>query len=135
MNLHAMVRNGITAVNPDETNILLQSVEPENEEGILHREYEKPFEVLVQWQPDVDALEHPDNYSATGITGIVYLHTTADYPVAGIARIPLARSGDFLKRDGTWWLVTSVEEDWSHVGWVKCRVTQQTEPPEGYDDT
>ena len=33
-----------------------------------------------------------------------------------------------MRADKTYWLVTSVIEDWSYEGWVKVGITQQVNP-------
>lgn len=85
---------------------------------------------MANWQPTGEPLDHMDGMSTTTQESKVYLYSNDQYPVKGVVRLPTLRTGDFLgRKDGTYWLVTDVTEDWSPDGWALVTVTQQTEAP------
>lgn len=132
MNLHAIVRGLITRVHPDEPVELIQCAGVENLKGVIRTTYAEPVPILANIQPTGEPLEHTDGMNVTPQTEDAYLFSNASNPVKGITRLPMARTGDFLRRgDGTLWRVTDVLEDWSADGWAKVRITQQVE---GLDD-
>lgn len=135
MNLHGIVRGAITMVNPDEPCQLLQAEEVENNRGILSTSYKPLQDIRAQWQPIDKPMTQQDGMTTTTEAMTVYLYSKEEFPVSGISRVPAARSGDYLfRKDGTWWLITDVKEDWSGVGWACVNAVKQVEPPEGYDD-
>jgi hypothetical protein len=79
-----------------------------------------------------EQLYHAGNTGQNEISRTCYLFSapsTAEKP-ASIIR-PLARTGDMLQRaDGTWWLTTSLKEDFSSSGWVNIGITLQVNPPD-----
>lgn len=130
MNLHAIVRGAITTVHPDEVCVLIQSAGVTNVDGILENKYRPGVTVAANWQPTGEPLQHEDGMSTTTQESKVYLYSNQPYPVKGVSRLPMLRTGDFLARkDGTYWLVTDVTEDWSEDGWALVTVTLQTEAP------
>jgi hypothetical protein len=134
MNLHDIVRSAIRAVNPDEDVLLYQAVGEENRQGLITAQYGAPLGITAQFQPTSDALSHSENMSTTTLTIEAFLYSDAAQPVSGIARRPIARTGDFIKRGSVWLLVTNVIEDWSPVGWANVELTEQAEPPAGIAD-
>lgn len=130
MNLHKIVRAAITRVNPDEENTLTQSIGVQNVNGLITN-LTSAQEVKAQWQPITNVLEHTDGVDVTKIEMKVYLFSDDALPVAGIRRLPQMRAGDMLTRaDGTNWLITSVLENWSPVGWAAVTAVMQTSDAE-----
>ena len=109
MNLHAIVRNTITALHPDETVTLYQSLGQVNVLGRVKPSYAEGVVVQAQIQTlSADELAQREDASKTEIHAKAYLMADEAYPPAGIIR-KFARNGDFIRReDGTWWLITSV---------------------------
>jgi hypothetical protein len=134
VNLHGIARGAIRATNPDENVLLYQAVGEENSQGRITARYAAPLGITAQFQPTSDSLAHGDGISTTALTIEAFLHSDAARPVSGLARRPMARTGDFIKRGGAWLLVTNVIEDWSPVGWANVELTEQAEPPEGVSD-
>lgn len=132
INLHAVVRNAITAVHPDEDCTLYQSLGQKNVMGVVTTVYAEPQEIKANWQPlDSQTLEHLERMGDTKASEQVFLYSNTTLPVSGVQRMPISRTGDIIKRwDGTYWLVTSVIEDWSARGWANVGVTEQVTPPD-----
>ena len=86
---------------------------------------------MARVQPlDSQALNHLERMGDTKASLQAFLYSDLDLPVAGVHRAKL-RAGDFLKRyDGSWWLITTVMEDWSWDGWANVGITQQLTPPD-----
>lgn len=132
MNLHAVVRGSICAVHPEENVTLYRSTGASDSYGAPTPLYAEGKCLSAQVQSEGDeALYYSDNMGMNDVTRSVWLfadRNMAQRP-AGIFR-PLARGGDMLRRaDGTWWLITAVPEDFSASGWVKARISLQTEAP------
>lgn len=131
MNLHAMVRGLINSVHSDEICTLIQSDGGDVVDGIFENSYKDGIQIRANWQPTGEPLSHEDGMSLTMQEEKVYLFSDPASPVKGVTRLPTLRTGDFLQRkDGTYWLVTDVEEDWSASGWALVRVTQQEGKPD-----
>lgn len=132
LNLHGIVRSVITAVHPDEDCVLYQSVGQKNVLGVVTTVYNPPQAIKANWQPlDSQTLQHLERIGDTKASEQVFLYSNTDMPVSGVQRMPITRTGDIIKRwDGTYWLVTSVIEDWSARGWANVGVTQQVTPPD-----
>lgn len=132
INLHAVVRSAITSVHPDEDCTLYQSLGQKNVIGVVTTVYAEPQEIKANWQPlDSQTLEHLERMGDTKASEQVFLYSNTDMPVSGVQRMPISRTGDIIKRwDGTYWLVTSVIEDWSARGWANVGVTEQVTPPD-----
>lgn len=128
MNLHAIVRGLITRVHPDEEVELIQCAGVENIKGRIKSTYAPPVAIRANIQPNGEPLEQVDGMNVTPQTEDAYLFSDESNPVKGITRLPISRTGDFIRRaDGTLWRVTDVLEDWSADGWAKVRITQQVE--------
>lgn len=132
INLHAVVRSAITAVHPDEDCVLYQSLGQKNVMGVVTTVYAEPQDIKANWQPlDSQTLEHLERMGDTKASEQVFLYSNTTLPVSGVQRMPISRTGDIIKRwDGTYWLVTSVIEDWSARGWANVGVTEQVTPPD-----
>ena len=132
INLHAVVRSAITAVHPDEDCVLYQSLGQKNVMGVVTTVYAEPQEIKANWQPlDSQTLDHLERMGDTKASEQVFLYSNTTLPVSGVQRMPISRTGDIIKRwDGTYWLVTSVIEDWSARGWANVGVTEQVTPPD-----
>lgn len=132
INLHAVVRSAITAVHPDEDCVLYQSLGQKNVMGVVTTVYAEPQDIKANWQPlDSQTLDHLERMGDTKASEQVFLYSNTTLPVSGVQRMPISRTGDIIKRwDGTYWLVTSVIEDWSARGWANVGVTEQVQPPD-----
>lgn len=132
INLHAVVRSAITAVHPDEDCVLYQSLGQKNVMGVVTTVYAEPQDIKANWQPlDSQTLDHLERMGDTKASEQVFLYSNTTLPVSGVQRMPISRTGDIIKRwDGTYWLVTSVIEDWSARGWANVGVTEQVTPPD-----
>lgn len=140
MNLHALVRGAITAVNPDQTVILLQSAGQAVSDYQQKPVWQPACAVKAQVQPTPDkALQWLLQTRQDSIWRDCYLYG----PVRGLERAT-ARGGDMLYFEGFEWQVDQVLEAWSATaGWTKVRVVQvraceppdegATERPEGAD--
>lgn len=132
INLHGLVRQAITALHPDETVTLRQSIGQRNVRGRLTPVYGPAQVVQAQIQSlKQDDLAQSEATSTTRIDRKAYLFAPdASLPPQGIVR-PLGRTGDMLERaDGTWWLVTAMIEDFTASGWVCVGITQQVDGPD-----
>jgi hypothetical protein len=135
MNLHAIVREAINIVNPDEPVTLYQALGQTNNRGTVTPRYQAGLSVLAQIQPEDDNLEHREALSTTAQGAEFWLFSDPSLPVTGISRQPM-RGGDIIKRaDGAFWLVDNSIEDWTPVGWAHVHATLQITPPEDVDDT
>lgn len=132
LNLHGIVRSVITAVHPDEDCTLYQSAGQKNVLGVVTTVYNPPQAIKANWQPlDSQTLQHLERMGDTKASEQVFLYSNTDMPVSGVQRVPVTRTGDIIKRwDGTYWLITSVIEDWSARGWANVGVTEQVTPPD-----
>lgn len=132
LNLHGIVRSVITAVHPDEDCTLYQSAGQKNVLGVVTTIYNPPQAIKANWQPlDSQTLQHLERIGDTKASEQVFLYSNTDMPVSGVQRVPVTRTGDIIKRwDGTYWLITSVIEDWSARGWANVGVTEQVTPPD-----
>lgn len=132
VNLHNVVRGTITTIHPDEDCTLYQANGQVNNKGVITSIYLEPQEIKANIQPfDTQALKHLERVNDTKASEQIFVYSNLDMPVSGIQRMPILRSGDFIKRqDGTYWLITSVIEDWSWDGWANAGITQQVEPPD-----
>lgn len=134
LNLHAIVRGSITAVHPDESVTLYQSIGQDNVKGKIVPTYAAPQVVQAQVQSESDdKLFHADRKGENESTRRMYLYADASAPdmrPAGIVR-PMARGGDFIMRnDGTWWLVVGTPDEFARVGWVSVRTVLQVTGPD-----
>lgn len=132
INLHAVVRSAITAVHPDKDCTLYQSLGQKNVMGVVTTVYAEPQDIKANWQPlDSQTLDHLERMGDTKASEQVFLYSNTTLPVSGVQRMPISRTGDIIKRwDGTYWLITSVIEDWSARGWANVGVTEQVTPPD-----
>ena len=131
MNLHAIVRGPITSVHPDETCVLFQSAGQRNYRGLTTPIYKPGVEVMANWQPTGEPLEHEDGMNTTPQEETVFLYSEQTYPVKGLTRFSSMRTGDILgRKDGTYYRVTNVDEDWSEDGWACVTVSQTPTAPE-----
>ena len=130
INLHDVVRSAITAIHPDENCILYQSIGQRNIKGKTTPVYAAPKNVQANFQPlDAETLKHVEALSVTGVDEQVFLYSDDPTPVTGQQRIP-TRTGDFIQRGETYWLVTAVFEDWTWDGWANVGVHRQSTPPD-----
>lgn len=135
MNLHAIAREAVQTLHPEETVTLCQSTGQRNDLGRIIPTYAEPQAVQAQIQSlSAEDLAHVDEASRTEVSRKAYLFAPSPaLPPSGIIR-PLARNGDFIRRfDGTWWLVTGLIEDFTASGWVCVAMTQQVDGPQGVE--
>ena len=129
MNLHALVRGAITAVNPDQDVMLLQSAGQVVETYQQRPAWAPAVKVKAQVQPTPDkALQWLLQTRQNTVWRDCYLYG----PVYGLERAS-AKGGDMLYFEGFEWQVDQVLEAWSATaGWTKVRVVQvrACEPPE-----
>ena len=115
MNLHAVVRSVIPAVHPDEGVTWYRSTgQTASGWGLVTRSYATGVQLVAQVQSEGDAaLYYANRAGENSIIRKFYLMASPDTPPASIVR-PEARSGDFIRRrDGSWWYVDAVSEDFS----------------------
>ena len=134
MNLHAVVRSVIPVVHPDEQVTWYRSTGQQAVDwGQVTRSYAAGVPLVAQVQSEGDAaLYYANRAGENSIVRKFYLMADASTPPASIVR-PEARSGDFIqRRDGRFWYVDAVLEDFSaNAGWVCVRgVLQDTIPAE-----
>lgn len=131
LNLHELVRGAITTVKPDESVLLYKAVGQTNLDGEVKPSYNPAMSIKAQFQPnESNRLMHAEKTGVTTITEQVFLYSDTTLPVAGVERSPIARTGDMINRNGEWWLITAVLEDFSAIGWINVEVTQQLTPPD-----
>ena len=103
INLHNVVRGAITAIHPDESCTLYQSLGQRNIKGVVKSVYSAPKQILANFQPSTDPLQHTDGKNVTPVHERVYLYSDMELPVMGIKRLPMLRTGDIILRsDGTY---------------------------------
>ena len=134
MNLHAIVRPVIPVVHPDEAVTWYRSTgQTESSYGLVTRTYAAGVPLVAQVQSEGDAaLYYANRAGDNSIVRKFYLMASPDTPPASIVR-PEARSGDFIRRrDGRFWYIVAVNEDFSaNANWVCVRgVLQDTIPAE-----
>ena len=131
INLHDVVRGAITSVHPDMDCTLYQSTGQVNVKGVVTPVYAEPKSVKVNFQPlDADSLKQLEARNETPVSEQAFLYSNKPLPVGGIERIPIVRTGDFIEKDGEYWLITSVLEDWTQDGWANVAVDKQIKPPD-----
>ena len=131
LNLHAIVRRPITMLHPDETVVWYRSTGQMNVLGRIKPSYAEGIVLQAQIQTlSPDELQQREDASKTEIHVKAYLMAQESAPPAGIIRIE-ARNGDFIRRaDGTWWLITSVLEEFAKSGWESVGLVQQIKDPD-----
>lgn len=132
LNLHNVVRSAITTIHPDELCTLYRANGQINNRGLITPIYEEPEQVKVNFQPlDANTLQHLEQVGDTQASEQIFAYSMQRKTIAGTARKPIMRGGDFIQRyDKTYWLVTSVIEDWSQDGWINAGITRQITPPD-----
>lgn len=128
INLHRIANTIIRDVHPNEQISLYQSKGQKNEKGKITPVYSAPVEMAAQVQTESDeSLRHINNVNESDIIRRFYMSTESlDRRPSGLIRT-FARTGDLIYRHGeaSWWLVTAIVDDFSSVGWVCVRATQQ----------
>ena len=132
LNLHALVRQSITANYADQTFTLYLAAGQGNVKGVITQTYRKITGITGNFQSEGDAaLAHAEMAAQNTIIRRLYLY--ADPAVSSrpwsVYR-PLGRGGDYVQdAKGQYWLVVAVLEDFSDAGWECLRVQfQQVEP-------
>lgn len=133
LNLHQMVRSAIASVHPDENVLLIQSKGTHNVRAEIVPVFEDAVMVKAQIQPlSSNETQTMEGTSRSKQQAKLYLFS--DTPAGRIPQNlvrPLATSGDIVRlADNTWWLVTSMIEDFSRSGWVCVGATMQEDVPE-----
>lgn len=135
LNLHAIVRGSITAVNGDIAGLYLKSTgaSPPQTGGKRVPVYATPVNVQLQIQPPSgEDLKHINYLNLQGVVRTIYLYSNPQ----GIVRVD-ARGGDlllfpqFLGDPVDNWLVRHVYETWNvdNDGWTRLIATLQTDRP------
>lgn len=129
LNLHALVRPLITAVNPDQTVVVLQSAGFEIADYAQRPVWKAAVAAQAQPQPVPDkALQFLVQQRQNSLWQDFYLEGEWN----GLRRAK-EQGGDLLYWDGFEWQVDQVLERWSPtVGWTKVRCVQlrACPPPE-----
>lgn len=131
MNLHALVRGAITAVNPDVTGRVYVSIgQTTGANGKRVPTYDRIDGVTMQVQPlsmqDVGRLQQMDGLNLEAVMRAVYINGAPK----GVDRVEM-KGGDILYVIDHYWLVVAVLEPWDTAGWTKVGVAKQVNPPEG----
>lgn len=134
MNLHALVRGSITAVNPDVLGrVFISTGQTTGASGKRVGTYARYDDVPMQVQPlsmdDVGKLQHIDGLNPEAVLRSVYISGAPK----GVDRVEM-KGGDFLYFLGHYWLVVAVLEPWDVAGWAKVGVAKQITPPDGVAD-
>lgn len=132
INLHRIVRGTIESVHGDEECQIYQACGQKNIKGKVHPIYQSPVDACINFQPlDSQALQHLEAVGDTSTNIQAFLYSNKPYPIAGIKRIPIARGGDYIRREnGEWFKITAVFEDWSQDGWINVGLNQQPDGPD-----
>ena len=132
MNLHAVVRSVIPAVHPDEAVTWYRSTgQTASGYGLVERSYAAGVQLVAQVQSEGDAaLYYANRAGENSIVRKFYLTADPANPPASLVR-PESRSGDFIRRrDGRFWYVDAVLEDFSaNASWVCVRASLQDTIP------
>ena len=133
MNLHSIACKAVGVINKGQTFYRFRSAGYEtNASGDRVQIYEEPIIVDAQVQQPSGMSDQSSNgiTTATVIRKFwVFAHKSEAVCSWSLSR-PLARSGDYLRDGfGNFWLVTSVEEDFSNEGWVSLLATMTTDAP------
>lgn len=124
MNLHAIVRPAIGAINPDLLgSVLVCTGYTTAANGRQQPTYTRTDGVPMQIQAlSSKEVEHLDSLNIQNVTRAVYINGN----IEGIDRV-LLKGGDLLVFLGETWLVTTTLETWDVGGWCKVAVTKQTD--------
>ena len=125
MNLHAMVRGAIGAINPNqEVAVLMYIGYTVGDSGQVTPTYETIY-TTAQVQPVPDqSLNQTQNANQTGITRSFYLN--GDFRSLNREQ---KNGGDMIIWNDQRWLITSVDEGWSQTaGWTKVTGVLQLQP-------
>lgn len=128
MNLHALVRGPISAVNPDLRGVIKRSAgyttAASGEQIPVYALVVR--DVVMQMQPLTPRdLKTLDGLNITDVDLACYVNGE----VTGIDR-EQGKGGDLLYVGGAWWLVTAVLEAWAspvRAGWTKAGITKQAD--------
>ena len=132
LNLRALTRGALNALQPEEEVLLYQSTGSVNDKGRPRPQYAAPQALKARIQnEDAENLEHGDGTTETAVFRRFYLPTTGGARPAGLNR-PRSRGGDLIHRpnENTWWLITGLIDDFAPSGWVAVRAVLQTLPPQ-----
>lgn len=134
MNLHAMVRGPVTAVNRDQPFTLYRSAGTFSRDAVTMRNTPDVMPgVSVSGQVQSlrpDQIVHAEKLTHGETVRRIYLHADSDAASRpwGAWR-PLARVGDYIDDgQGNRWQVDAVLEDFSAEGWVSLQIILQTTP-------
>ena len=132
LNLRAITRGALNALQPEEEILLYQSTGSVNDKGRPRPQYAAPqtFKARIQNEGS-ETLEHGDGTTETAIFRRFYLPTDDGARPAGLNG-PLSRGGDMIHRpsENTWWLIVGLIDDFAPSGWVAARAVLQTLPPQ-----
>jgi hypothetical protein len=124
MNLHAIVTNVISSVNPPQAaTLLVSNGSVTNPDGSRVPSYLAAQSVDAQVQAlTAREVQHLDSLNIEGVMRAVYLNGFLEG-----ANRALAKGGDILKFGGQTWLVVQVLETWDTDNWCKVAVALQTD--------
>lgn len=133
MNLHAIARGPVSAVNAEEQVYLVQSLGSVNLKGRTLAQYAAAEPVTAQVQTlNADTLQALNDALRTAHLRRFYLFsdTVAGHKPEGQWRVR-SRPGDFIyrPRDRTWWKVFELIEDFEISGWVCVGASLQVKVP------
>lgn len=125
LNLHAIVRGAINAVNEDEPCYLIQALSSViDDEYNPVTSYSQAIPVLAQVQSiSGDDMQILNDNLKTEIDRKFYLHSETLTGLAPMGQNRVNdRAGDYIYRikENTWWKIYNVAEDFNAVGW--CQV-------------
>lgn len=134
MNLHAIARGPVSAVNAEERCYLIQALGQQNVKGRIIASYAAAEPVSAQIQTlSPDELQAVDNALRTAHLRKFYLfaETYAGHKPQGQMRIR-GQAGDYIMRakDRTFWKIYQVAEDYAEAGWVCVGAALQIDVPD-----
>lgn len=128
MNIRKMANTITKLVHPNETLTIYKANGQVNDHGTVKPIYQSTITMQGNIQSlDTNTLKHLEAIGDTKASQQAFL----DFPLSSTTRTPTPSGGDILQRsDGSWWLVTSVIEDWNADGWCNVGIVQQLTPPD-----
>lgn len=134
MNLHAITRNLINGVAPDEPCLLIQALGQTNVKGLIKPQYTAGEIVIAQVQTlSPDELQATNDALRTSHLRKFYLQaaTNSGHKPQGQMRVK-GKPEDFIFRimDRTFWKIYQVAEDFDNAGWVSVGAALQVQVPD-----
>lgn len=122
MNLHNIVRNAISTVNPEQDIQVIYYEGYDNSGAIPVIQYSEPVTIKAQIQPvPSEEIQFVNDFNASSIYRNVFI--TGD--LSSINR-PMQKGRDKILWDNKEWLVNSLPEGWTATaGWQKLVIVAQ----------